>query len=261
MQTHITFERHDPIGYLVFACDEPGKPNTLDHQVLDELDGHLAAIEGMSDLRAVVLRSDAPKYFVVGANINALQELSPETIVRWVRHGHGVLNRLEALPIPAVARVEGFCLGGGLELAMACDLILAAETARFGQPEANLGLVAGWGGSYRLPRRIGLARAKELFYTARVIDAATADRFGLAENVGPAEAMDARLDEILQGIGTCGAVAVSQMKSLLNGSLEMSLADNGQREAEASRLALSSEETQEREATFLESRRKRRESG
>jgi enoyl-CoA hydratase len=226
--------------------------------VLDELDEHLARMEQMADLRVVVLRSAAPKYFVVGANINALQELNPETIARWVQRGHEVLNRLEALPIPVIARVEGYCLGGGLELAMACDLILAAETARFGQPEANLGLVSGWGGSYRLPRRIGLARAKELFYTARIIDAATADRYGLAENVGPAEALDARLTEVLEGIANCGALAVSQMKALLNDSLGMTLSENGRREAEASSAALSSDETQVRVATFLESRRTRR---
>lgn len=146
MQTTVKLSMDADIGTLTFVCDETGKPTTLDLRVLDELDAHLSTIESHSDrLRAVLVESAYPKYFIVGANINALKTLNADTIVPWVKKGHEVFNRLEALPLPVIAIVEGYALGGGLELAMACDMILAADTAKFGQPEANLGVVSGWG--------------------------------------------------------------------------------------------------------------------
>lgn len=175
MQTHVSLEVKEDIGMLTLACEVAGKPATLDHRALDELADRLEEIRSRGDglrgdgLRAVVVQSDSEKYFVVGANVNALATLDVETIVPWIEKGHAVFDELEALPLPVVARLEGYALGGGLELALACDLIVASDRARLGQPEANLGFVAGWGGCYRLPRRVGLCRAKELFFTGQII--------------------------------------------------------------------------------------------
>ena len=155
------------------ARQELGKPPTLDYVALDELAARIATIRTAAEgLRAVILRSASEKYFCVGANINALRTLDAETIVPWVEHGHAVFNDLAGLPLPVIARVDGFCLGGGLELAMACDLIVAWRRRPLRPAKAVLGVIAGWGGTWRLPRQgVGLPRAKEMFFTGKVIAA------------------------------------------------------------------------------------------
>ncbi|MDF1514849.1 MAG: enoyl-CoA hydratase/isomerase family protein, partial [Anaerolineae bacterium] len=219
MQTTVSLDIREDVATLTFSCDEPGKPNTLDYQVLDELDQHLDALyENITQLRAVIIESAQPRYFIVGANINVLKTLDDTSIVPWVKTGHRIFNRLEALPLPVIARVQGFALGGGLELAMACDLIVADDTAKFGQPEAGLGVVSGWGGSYRLPRRVGLAKAKEMFFTAQIVDAKTAYQMGVVDYVGKAAEVKEHIEELLSGIRKCGWLAVSKMKQLINHS-------------------------------------------
>jgi enoyl-CoA hydratase len=258
MQTHVSFDRRDDVGYLTLACDEVGKPATLDLLVLDELAASLEEIASCANvLRAVVVQSDSQKYFVVGANVNALATLDAETIVPWVQKGHAVLDQLEALPLPVIARVEGYALGGGLELAMACDLIVASHEARFGQPEATLGFVPGWGGSYRLPRRVGLARAKELFFSGQVIGARRAYEIGLVDFVGHADELAEHLASLLERIRACSPLAISQTKKLVANSLHVTLRESGVEEAEASRVCISAGDTQARVAAFLEGRRKK----
>jgi enoyl-CoA hydratase len=253
MQTHVTLEIREDIAHLIFACDEPTKPTTLDGVVLDEMIGCLDSVErGLDDLRALVVRSVSSKYFVVGANINALKTLDAVSIGPWVRRGHVVLNRLEALPLPTVAKVEGYALGGGLELAMACDFIVAAPSAKFGQPEAALGLVSGWGGSYRLPRRVGLARAKELFFTGRVIDAEAALAMGLVDYVGY---VDGYLKALFGDIRKMGRLAVSEMKHLIASSPAISLGQSADEEAAASSRCLADADTQARVRSYLDSRK------
>jgi len=259
MQTHVALSQENDISYLTFACDEPGKPNTLDLQVLDELAARVDEIHCAPDtVRAVIVRSSSPRYFVVGANINALQTLTPQTIIPWVQRGHAVFNALAALPLPVIARVEGYALGGGLELAMACDLIVASREAKLGQPEANLGLVSGWGGSYRLPWRVGLARAKELFFTGRVIDAEAAYAMGLVDFVGDSAEVEHYLASLLDGVRACGRLALSHMKALIDASPSATIAENCQAEAVASSVCLASDDTQSRVASYLQSRKKGR---
>lgn len=258
MQTRVSFTREGDVGYLTLACEEPGKPATLDLVVLEELDGLLDKIEGCADeLRAVMVQSDSEKYFVVGANVSALEGLNAETIVPWVQKGHEVFARLEDLPVPVIAIVKGFALGGGLELAMACDLIVASSSARFGQPEAKLGFVPGWGGSYRLPRRVGVGRARELFFTGRIIDAEEAGRYGLADFVGEGEALDECISGWIKGICEGSSVAVRQVKKLLRESLEIAREESCEQEGDSSRVCMEEGDTLERVRIFLESRKKR----
>jgi enoyl-CoA hydratase len=260
MQTHVGLEYREDVAYLTLACDEPGKPATLDMAVLDELDQRLAEIEARAgELVAVVVQSAAARYFVVGANVNALQTLDAETVMPWVQKGHAVFNRLEALPLPVIARVEGYALGGGLELAMACDMILASRTARLGQPEANLGFVAGWGGSYRLPRRVGVARAKELLFTGRAIDAEEAYHMGLVNWAVDEGDLDGQLETLLGDMRKLSRVAIAQMKKLVHDSPYLTAEQSCAHEAVASAICLSSGDTQARVAAFLESRKKRKE--
>ena len=221
MKTNVALTVSEGIGRLVFSAADPSKPSTIDYELLDSLEAHLKALadsvaRDISSVRALVLESANPKYFVVGANIDALKTVDKHSVARWIERGHEVFNRLADLPFPAIAKISGFALGGGLELAMACDFILAADTARFGQPEAGLGFVPGWGGCSRLPARIGPTAARELFYTGRIIDAAEAGRLGLAIVAGDQAALEQRVAETLESIAKNSAMAVGQIKRILN---------------------------------------------
>lgn len=256
MQTHITFRRQKDIAIITFSSEEAKQPPTLDLDVLDRLSDVLERIEEEhEELRAVVIRSNSKKYFIAGANPTALGELDGASIVSWVRRGHEVFNALSELPLPVIAWVEGEVLGGGLELALACDLILATDSAKLGQPEAQLGLVSGWGGSHRLPRRVGLAKAKEMFFTGRILDARTAYDFGLVDYVGIREAVQKYLDQILDGIRSGSPFAVAQMKLLLDDSLDTTIDENALAEASASIRCMKHADTQQRIADFLTIRR------
>jgi len=257
MQTHILLDITGDLATLTLTPDEPGKPPTLDYTALDELEAHFAAIRAAAGLRAVILRSASKKYFCVGANINALKTLDAETIVPWVERGHVVFNALAALPLPVIACVEGFCLGGGLELAMACDLIVASNTARFGQPEAALGVIAGWGGAWRLPRRVGISRAKELFFTGKVITADEAAAINLADFAGEPAGVDAYLAAFLEGLRRCSPLAVAQVKAIVDRGGELTLDEAYRAEADASATCLASADTRARVAEYLESRRRK----
>jgi enoyl-CoA hydratase len=257
MQTHFLLEFDDDLAILTLALDEPGKPPTLDYAALDELEAHIATIRAAENLRAVILRSASEKYFCVGANINALKTLDAKAIVPWVERGHAVFNALAALPLPVIARVEGFCLGGGLELAMACDLIVASRAARFGQPEAVLGVIAGWGGTWRLPRRVGIGRAKEMFFTGKVITADEAAASGLASFAGEPSEVDAYLAAFLEGLRRCSPLAVGQMKAIVDRSDIRTLEEACRAEAEASCACMASADTRARVAEYLESRKRR----
>jgi enoyl-CoA hydratase len=257
MQTHILLGVTGDLATLTLTPDEPGKPPTLDYAALDELEAHVATIRAAAGLRAVILRSASEKYFCVGANINALKTLDAETIVPWVERGHAIFNALAALPVPVVARVEGFCLGGGLELAMACDLIVASNVARFGQPEAVLGVIAGWGGAWRLPRRVGISRAKELFFTGKVIAADEALRISLANFAGEPGEVEAYLAAFLEGLRRCSPLAVAQVKAIVDHSDALTLTDACRAEAEASHECLASADTRARLAEYLNSRKRK----
>jgi len=257
MQTHVNFKRQKDIVTLTFASEDAKQPPTLDLDVLDRLSDVLERIEEEhEELRAVVVRSNSEKHFVAGANINALRDLDAASIVTWVRRGHEVLNALAELPLPVIAWVEGDVLGGGLELALACDLILATDNAKLGQPEAQLGLVSGWGGSHRLPRRVGLAKAKEMFFTSCILDARTAYDFGLVDYVGIREAVQKYLDQLLEGIRRCSPLAVAHMKLLLDDSLDTTIDENALAEASASIRCMNHADTQQRIADFLAKRKR-----
>jgi enoyl-CoA hydratase len=229
-----------------------GKPPTLDHDVMTAFERALAeAGLRLPELRAVVVRSASSKYFCAGANLRVMETIDRNSIGPWVERGHRLLNQLEALPVPVVARVDGFALGGGLELAMACDVIFASDAARFGQTETKLGFVTGWGGSYRLVRRVGLARAKELVFSGRLVEAEEAVRIGLAEWQGAPVELDAKVAEFLAAVRGNGQVAIAEMKRLLTACPETSLEDNRTMEVTASRRALTDGDAAVRLQAFL----------
>jgi enoyl-CoA hydratase len=238
MSTRLTTAYADTVCTVTLHPPE-GKPPTLDPDVLDAFDGVLAEIEARAvDLSAVVVQSASPKFFCAGANINVLETINRDTIGPWVERGHRLMNRIESLPLPTIACVEGYALGGGLELAMACDLIFASCDAKFGQTETKLGFVTGWGGSYRLVRRVGLARAKELVFSGRLFDAEEAVRLGVAEWSGTSEALALHLREFLAAVAANSRVANREMKQLLASCLCTDIAENAALESAASQRCL-----------------------
>jgi enoyl-CoA hydratase len=240
---------------LTLACDTEGKPPTLDLETLGELDRCLDEIEAHAgDLRVVLLRSASQKYFVTGANIAALGTLSSATMGEWGEAGHVVLARLEALRVPTVACVEGYALGGGLELALACDLIIAGEGAQVGLPEAKLGLVPGWGGTLRLTRRVGAARAKLLMFTGRMLTAGEAKAWGLVDVVATGGTLETVVGQLAGELESTSGFAVREIKALVQAG------DGGWErardlEAAASRRCFDQGDARERIAAFLSRRR------
>lgn len=257
MTTQVLSSFDGPLCTITLQPPE-GKPPTLDHEVMASLDATLDAIESRAGaLRAVVIRSGSPKVFCAGANLRVMETIDERTIVPWVERGHRLMNRLEALPLPVIARVEGHAMGGGLELALACDLICASNPARFAQSEARLGLITGWGGSFRLVRRVGLARAKDLALSGRVIDAAEAARIGLADWHGTTEELDRHLAAWVADVAANGAVAVREVKRLLAACANQP-GDPAALESAASIVCLRDGDAAARIREFLAGRAKRR---
>ncbi|MES2697788.1 MAG: enoyl-CoA hydratase/isomerase family protein [Verrucomicrobiota bacterium] len=255
MTTEIVLTYPADVCYITLTPPS-GKPPTLDYHVIEAFDRALDEITSRAaQLAAVVLQSASPKFFCAGANINVLQTIDRDSIKPWVRRGHELMNRLEALPLPVIARVEGYAMGGGLELAMACDMIVASSSARFAQSEAKLGLVTGWGGCYRLARRVGLARAKELCFTGRILEPAEAVQLGIAEWQGEPAALEQYLQELLTAISRNGRVALREMKHILASCAGSTLEENMHLEAEASSRCLSEGDGAQRLHAFLSSRK------
>jgi enoyl-CoA hydratase len=240
---------------LVVTINRPKVLNALDARTLDELDEVFRDAAGRDDVRVVLLTGAGEKSFVAGADIN---ELSVQTAVggrEHARRGQALLTRIERLGKPVIAAVNGFALGGGCELAMACTLRLAADSARFGQPEINLGLVPGYAGSQRLPRLVGRGRALELLLTGRQIPADEAFRIGLVNRVVPAAELATEARALAHAIAAKAPVAMRYILEAVAGGLEMSLADAQDYEATLFGLVSTTEDMREGTKAFLEKRK------
>jgi enoyl-CoA hydratase len=240
---------------LVVTINRPKVLNALDARTLDELDQVFGDAARRDEVRVVVLTGAGEKSFVAGADIN---ELSVQTAVggrEHARRGQALFNRIERLGKPVIAAVNGFALGGGCELAMACTLRLAADSARFGQPEINLGLLPGYAGSQRLPRLVGRGRALELLLTGRQVAADEAFRIGLVNRVVPAAELATEVRTLAQAIAAKAPVAVRYILEAVAGGLEMSLADAQDYEATLFGLVSTTEDMREGTKAFLEKRK------
>jgi enoyl-CoA hydratase len=214
--------REDRGPVRVLTLNRPGSLNALDGALLRALEDRLRELEGAGQVRALVL-TGAGRAFAAGADISQMRAHRPAEAEAFSRLGHRVAGALETLPIPTLAAVNGFALGGGCELALACDWIYAAQSASLGQPEVNLGLIPGFGGTSRLVRRVGVAWAKELVLTGEPVDAATALRIGLVNRVFPDAAL---IDAALRAgetIARKGPLAVAAAKRVIQEGQDVEL--------------------------------------
>jgi enoyl-CoA hydratase len=210
----VNFQINGPIARIIL--DRPDKLNALDPEMLFALEDSLRQSDESREVRVIILESTGQKAFCVGADILAWTALSPlEMWSEWVRRGHRIFDRLERARQPVICAIQGFALGGGLELALACDMRIAADTARFAMPEVKLGTVPGWGGTSRLPKLIGSARAKQMIFTGEQISAETAERWGLVNEVVPADALRGRVKSIADTVSSNAPVAVQTAKQLI----------------------------------------------
>lgn len=198
----------------IVTLNAPERRNAIDRAMVDALHADLSRLETVPDLAAVVITGAGDKAFAAGADIAQLKERTARDAAAAINST--LFKRVEEFPLPVIAAVRGFCLGGGCELAIACDLRIAGHSAKFGQPEVTLGIIPAAGGTYRLPRLIGLGRARELVYTGRILDATEAERIGLVNRVvADAEVLDAAV-ALAREIAHNGALAVRAAKAAMN---------------------------------------------
>ena len=212
----------------------------------------LAELAGDAECHALVLTGSGDRAFIAGADIKAMSEMSVDDALEWGRLGHECGRLLETMPKPTIAAVNGFALGGGCEMALACDLRYASERAKFGQPEVNIGIIPGWGGTQRLARVCGLGFAKDLILTGRMVDAAEAERRGLVSAVFPADELLGRTLEVARSLAAKSPLVLAAAKRATNRALQ---GDHGaQLEAEADEFGglFSSEDQKEGMSAFVE---------
>ena len=214
------------------TVDRPDRLNALDSEVLGQLRDALEEVAGHAGTRCLIV-TGAGKAFVAGADISAMREMSPEQAREFSQTGHRTFDMIEALAFPAIAAVNGFALGGGCELALACDFVYASEKAKLGQPEVKLGVIPGFGGTQRLVRRVGAARARELIYTGGMIGAEEALRVGLVNAVFPPEALMAEARKTAASIASMGPLAVAAAKRVILDGADTPLPEANAREVDA----------------------------
>jgi enoyl-CoA hydratase len=241
-------------GVAVVTINRPGKLNALDTRTLAELDTTFAALGADEAVRGVILTGAGETAFVAGADIAELAGLDPEAAQRLSARGQRVMDRIEGLGKPVVAAINGFALGGGCELALACHLRVASERAWLGTPEVKLGLICGYGGTQRLPRLIGRGRALEILLTGGRIEAAEALRFGLVNRVVPAERLLAEAEELLRAMIANAPLALKATLAAVSEGLDLSLDAGLAREAALFGDLSGSADAREGTRAFLEKR-------
>ena len=221
--TNVLLEKKGNIA--VATINRPKALNALNSQVLEDLNELVELVKADEEIRALVLTGCGEKAFVAGADIGEMSTLTKAGGEAFGKKGNEVFRKLETLPIPTIAAVNGFALGGGCELSMSCDIRICADTAVFGQPEAGLGITPGFGGTQRLARLVGMGMAKQLIYTAKNIKADEALRIGLVNAVYPLEELMPAAEKMAETIAKNAPIAVRACKKAINEGLEAKMDD------------------------------------
>jgi len=241
-------------GVAVVRLNRPEVMNALSVAMLDELHDVLDAVERDPELRAVVVTGAGDRAFCAGADISDMREATALEARAYAQRGHALTSRIESFPRPVIAAVNGYALGGGCEFALACDLRLASDRARFGLPEVNLGILPGWGGTQRLARATTPGFAKELIFTGRMADAEEALAKGLVNHVHPHERLLDEAVALAEVIAQKPPWAVAAAKEVVNLALDGDLRGHLARELDAFALAFTTQDQREGMAAFFEKR-------
>jgi len=249
---NLLYEKREGIAYV--TVNRPKVLNALNAATMRELGECFAGIAGDPEVRVVILTGAGEKAFVAGADINELAVLTPLEAQETTLRGQAVLERIENLGKPVIAAINGYALGGGCEIAMACTLRVASENARLGQPEVKLGIVPGYGGTQRLPRLVGAGLALQMVLTGEPINAAEAYRIGLVNQVVPAAELIPTCEALAKKIMANGPVAVRLAQEAVHRGLNMTLSEGMNLEATLFALACATEDSKEGTRAFLEKR-------
>ncbi|TCL35445.1 enoyl-CoA hydratase [Anaerospora hongkongensis] len=249
---NLLFEKEDSIGLL--TINRPQVLNALNRETMTEISQVVGKIATDPEVAVLIITGAGEKSFVAGADISEMRTLSALEGRAWSKFSQATFNAIENLPQPVIAAVNGYALGGGCELAMSCDIRIASDKAKFGQPEVLLGVVAAFAGTQRLPRLIGKGRAKELLFTGDQIDAAEACRIGLVNKVVPAGELLTAAKALAAKIISRGPVAVQLCKAAVNEGLDMDLESAQAYEAEVFGLCFATADQKEGMNAFVEKR-------
>ncbi|MBR0170200.1 MAG: enoyl-CoA hydratase/isomerase family protein [Bacteroidales bacterium] len=249
MYEHLKTEERGQVAVMTISA--PRSLNALNTTILNEIDEYLDEVEN-GNFRCLVITGDGEKSFVAGADISEMATLGAQQGETFGKHGADVFRRIETLPCPVIAAVNGFALGGGCELAMACDIRICSDNARFGQPEVGLGIIPGFSGTVRLARLVGMGMAKQLIYTGKPVKADEALRIGLVNAVVPqAELMDKAM-ELADQIAANAPLAVSAAKLCINTEYDMPAEEAIAFESRAFGLCFNTEDQKQGMKAFLE---------
>ena len=251
MYQTIKYVKEDAIGVL--TIDRPEALNALNSTVISELEQLIGEVEKDLELRALII-TGAGRSFVAGADIGEQKPLTLDGGRRWGQRGSALMRRIEKLEIPTIAAVNGFALGGGCELALSCDIILASEKAKFGQPEVGLGITPGFSGTQRLPRRVGIGKAKELIYSGKMIKADEAEKIGLVNAVYAPEELLPGAIEMAKSFTKNAPIAVKYAKACIDRGMQMDIDDGIALENELFAMCFATEDQKEGMGAFLEKR-------
>ena len=251
MYKTIRYEKKDNIALV--TIDRPEALNALNSTVIAELEQMVTELENDGTVRAMILTGEG-RSFVAGADIGEQYPLDLDGGRRWGQRGSALFRRMERLEFPTIAAVNGFALGGGCELAMSCDIILASEKAKFGQPEVGLGITPGFSGTQRLPRRVGIAKAKELIFSGRMVKADEAERIGLVNAVYAPEALLDGAMEMARSFAKNAPIAVKYAKACIDRGMQTDIDSGIACENELFAMCFATADQKEGMGAFLEKR-------
>jgi enoyl-CoA hydratase len=239
----------------ILTINRPKAFNALNTETLKEIQAGIQEVKDHQEVKVLILTGAGDKAFVAGADISEMRGMTPIEAVNFSKMGHQTLNMIQDLDRPVIAAVNGFALGGGTEIAIACDFVYASENARFGQPEVTLGIFPGFGGTQRLPRLIGKGKAKELILTGKMVTAQEAFQMGIVNRIFPQASLMEETKKVAAQIAANGAVAVRLAKMLVDAGFNMDLTDACAFESYAFGIGFTTEDQKEGMTAFVEKRK------
>ncbi|HLA27114.1 MAG TPA: enoyl-CoA hydratase-related protein [Syntrophales bacterium] len=242
-------------GIATITFNRPKAMNAMNSETMSELFDVAGVCKNDENVKVLILTGAGEKAFVAGADISEMQDMRPAAALSFMEKGNETLRLIETMPKPSIAAVNGYALGGGAEISMACDVRFASENAVFGQPEISLGMMPGWGGTQRLPRLIGMGRAKELIMGGAHIDAKRAFEVGLVNRVLPADQLMAEAKKFAVKLAGLGGFALKMIKQSINFGYDLSLDNAVRLEVECCAQCFSTDDQKEGMKAFLEKRK------